>query len=198
MKQTQTQEEKSLTPYKKKVSGLISQSQGLDIKTEAQMETAVDYLKQVKDAGKKVKEQKEKLTDPAQETLRRIRALFKPIEDNIREAEGIIKDKMLSFDEIKRKQSESKIAKIEAKVKAGSIDITKAAEQMEKIEPKTQYEGDAGKIQYRTIKKILIVDKTKIPREYLVLNESLIRRDLLKGVSVPGAKIVEEKQVASY
>lgn len=195
---TITPEEKSLTPYKKKVSGLISQSQGLDIKTEAQMETAVDYLKQVKDAGKNIKEQKEKLTDPAQETLRRIRALFKPIEDNIREAEGIIKGKMLSFDEIKQKQSESKIEKIEAKVKAGNMDIVKAAKQVEKIEPKNSYEGDAGKIQYRTVKKILIVDKTKIPREYLIPNEVMIRKVLLAGKKIPGIKLVEEKQVASY
>lgn len=182
----------------KQIFSIVNQSEKLDIKTEAQMEMAVDYLKQIKDIGKSIKTQKEKLTNPAQEILRRIRALFKPLEDSQREAESIIKNKMLIYNQVVETRAEKKITRIEDKVKSGKMDIVKAAERIEKVEPKKNYEGAEGKIQYRTIKKILITDRNKIPRIYLEINETLIRQDLLRGVSIPGAKIVEEKQVASY
>lgn len=195
---TQQIETKTLAPYKKKTSLIVSQANELAIKTEKSMEIAVDYLKRIKEMAQQIKTEKEKLTKPAMEVLKNARTLFAPFEKNIKEAEFIVKDKMLKFDELQQAKAAEKIEKIEAKVKAGKIDLVKGAEKMEKVEPKKSYEGNVGKVQYRTVQKIVITNWNKIPREYLLLNESLIRRDLLKGVSVPGAKLVSEKSVAAY
>ena len=195
---TQQVETKSLAPYKKKTSAIVEKANELTIKTESNMEVAVDYLKKIKQIALEIKTEKEKLTKPAMEVLKNVRMLFNPFEVNIKEAEFIIKEKMLKFDELQQKKAAEKIEKIEAKVEEGKMDLVKAAEKMEKVEPKKNYAGEIGKVQYRTIQKIVITNRNKIPREYLLLNETLIRRDLLKGVSVPGAKLVSEKQVAAY
>jgi hypothetical protein len=47
------------------------------------------------------------------------------------------------------------------------------------------------------VKKLVIDDEDLIPREYLVINEVLLRKTLLEGMHVPGAHIEEVLSVTS-
>ena len=188
---------KEVEIYQNKTNSIVEQAHGLRIKTDKEMTLAVDYLKEIKENSNKVREIKEKYTKPANEILRMARQMFGPIELRFKEAEKIIKEKMLGFDEIKQKKALEQTSKLAEQVKSGKIDIQKAGEKMEKIEPKNSSEGQEGAIIYKTIKRVCVVDQNKIPRKYLKVDEVLLKRDLLAGVKIPGAEIREDKIVAS-
>ena len=187
---------KEIEVYKQKTNTIVFQAQNLKIRTDKDMVVAVDKLSEIKAIGNKIREIKEKYTKPANEILKTARAMFGPLEERFREAEKIIKEKMVVFDEIKRTIALEKTKEIAEQVEAGKLDIAKAGEMMEKIEPKNQYEGNEGVMQYRTVKKIVILDEAKIPRRYLLPNEVLIRKDMLSGIKIPGCELREEKIVA--
>lgn len=189
---------KEIKIYQKQVNNIASKAEELEIKTEKQIETATDYLHQIKEASKRVKELKEGYTKPANEILKNARMMFSPLESKFKTAEMIIKDKMIEFDKRKQLESIKKSEKISEEVKKGNLDITKAGEKMQNIMPKSGYKGEEGAISYKTIKKIRIANETKIPRKYLVPNETLIRKDLLSGKKIAGVELIEEKIVASY
>lgn len=189
--------QKEIELYQSKINSITEQANSLKIKTDKEMTLAVDYLKEIKQNSNKVREIKERYTKPANEILRMARHMFGPIEMKFKEAERIIKDKMIKFDELKQKKALEQSSKLAEQVKAGKLDIQTAGEKMEKIEPKNSYEGQEGAITYKMIKKIYITDQNKIPRKYLKVDEVLLKRDLLAGVKIPGAEIREDKIVAS-
>ena len=55
------------------------------------------------------------------------------------------------------------------------------------------FRSGAGTVQWMTVKKLVIEDETKIPREYLDVNETRVKEALKAGTVVPGAKLIEEK-----
>ena len=195
---TQTITTKQIEPYKKKTSAIVLQANELTIKTENELKVAVDYLSEIKNISKKITEEKIKFTEPANAILKRAREIFSPIEKSYKTAEILIKSKILDYNLIQEKKAEKKIETIENKVKEGNLDIVKAAAKIENLTPAKNVSGKTGSVQYRIVKKIVIFNRNKIPTEYLLLNEVLIRKDLLRGVQVPGAKLVEEKVIASY
>ena len=189
---------KEIKVYQKQVSTIVSKAEALTIKTEKQITTATDYLYQIKEASKKIKELKEGYTKPANEILKNARAMFSPLELKFKTAEMIIKDKMIAFDKEKQLQALKEAEELSKKVQEGEVDIIEAGKKLQEITPKTGYKGNEGAISYKTIKRIRIVNEAKIPRKYLVPNETLIRKDLLEGKKIMGVQLIEEKIVASY
>jgi hypothetical protein len=186
-----------LKVYEKQTNLVIDKANQLVIKTDSDMIVAVDGLKQVKSIAANIKELKEKYTKPANEILKVARSMFGPFENNLKDAEAIIKAKMLQFDELKIKESLKEAEKIAKAVKSGKLDISEAGEKLANIEPSNSYSGENGSISYKKIKKVVITDVNLIPRKYLVPNEMMIKNDLLLGISIKGCQIVEEKIVAS-
>jgi hypothetical protein len=57
--------------------------------------------------------------------------------------------------------------------------------------------GNIGEVQVRKIRKVRIVDAALLPREYLIPNEVVIRRDALGGKQIPGVEIYDEEVIAA-
>ena len=51
-------------------------------------------------------------------------------------------------------------------------------------------------MQFRKIQRVEIIDESLIPRKYLEVNMTAIRRDALSGVNIPGVKVVDDTIVA--
>ena len=90
--------------------------------------------------------------------------------------------------EIEKKEIEKK-AEIEKKVIDGKIGIDKAFEKINKFEEKKEVTT------IRTNRVIKIIDKSKIPSKYWVIDTVLLRKDVLSGVigEKEGVKIEEQK-----
>lgn len=190
MKQEPTKE---IKVFQKQSNSIIEKAEDLTISKAEEMEIATDYRHQISVASKKIKEAKELYTKPANEILKNARAMFSPLEMKFKTANDIIKKKMEEFNERQEKEALKEIEEIEKKVKEGSLDITEAGIKLEKLTPNNKYQGEIGSTSFRTHKEIRITNETLIPREYLVLNEVKIRKDLLAGKKIKGCELVIKK-----
>ena len=185
---------KELAVVKTQVNKSISTAQQLTIKTKEDLEGATVVLSKIKSVGKLIQQKKESITKPLNEALKNARDLFRPLEESWEEAERIVKQKMVVFQVAEEKKVEKKEEKIAEKVDAGKITFEQASVKLEKIDkPETQI----GNTIFKTIKKVIIKDEAKLPREYLLPNEVLIRKDALAGKEIAGVEVIEEKIVAS-
>jgi hypothetical protein len=187
---------KELAPIKSQISKVISSANSLEIKNRDGLNNAVDILSKVKRIGNTIKAKKESIIKPINESLKSIRELFRPLEDEWSEAEMIIKEKMNVFNELEEEKARIKEAKITEKVESGKMSMEKAANQLEEIQPEKKIESKNGSVQFKTYRDVIIEDESKLPYKYLVPDRVRIRRDALSGVIIEGVKVVEKKQIA--
>lgn len=194
----------NLTPIKRQVTTAVNRANDILIDSQESLASAADILKAVKDAGKVVKTEKEKITKPLNESLKAARDLFRPIEDDLATGERIIKSKMVDYEaEIEAKRA-AEAAKLEARVEKGTMRTDTAMRKMDDLETvDSTVKGAKGSVNFREVRKVKIVDPTKIPLKYLMDEkviaaiETAVRTDVLNGTKVDGVEIKIEKVVAS-
>lgn len=145
-------------------------------------------------------------TQVVNEALKSARALFKPIEDTLEQAENGIKTKMLTYKEIKRKLAEKaqKKAEEEAKrqeelVKSGEItpvqgvlNTTRAQIEANQAKGEKTTKTESGaKATEKFITEYVVIDKTLIPLIFMEPNMVEIKNAFKSGQPVPG---VEERK----
>lgn len=194
----------NLTPVKRQVTTVANQANELFVDSAESLSQATDILSKIKTSAKGVKAQKELITKPLNDALKSARDLFRPLENDLAQAERIIKDKMLDYsNEVDRKAAEE-AAKLEARVEKGTMRVDTAMRKMDDIETVgSSIQGEKGNVQFRVVRNVKIVDPTKIPLKYLTNEKVLdalraaVRTDVLNGTKVDGVEVVEEKQVAA-
>lgn len=177
---------------KKEISPLIEKAQNLKITGPKQITQATEFLSQANTYLDKLTEEKEKLTKPINEALKEIRARYKPTELVLQEAISTLRSSISKYqtEQLKLKQKEEE--KIAARIGEGKgkIKLETAVEKMSSIStPAQNIQTDTGSIRFRTDKVLKITDPNKIPREYLILDESAILKALKLGAIIPGAEI---------
>src|SRR3990167_2246307 len=192
-------ETKELQPLKAQISKLENQASAVQIETQEGYVEAIDLVANLKKIGSILKDKKESITKPLNESLRNARELFAPIEKRFQLAESTIKGKLLNYKRKTDEEARKKEEGIAKKIETGQIKKIETAEKkieaIERVENTTH--GQIGKIQIKKIKKVRIVDESKLPREYLVPDMVKIRKDALNGQLVLGVEVYEEEQVAS-
>lgn len=189
--------ELQLAPLKAQVTKVATAAEMVIIKTNEDMIRAVDILGKIKDAGKKITAEKEKITKPLSEALKNARALFAPLEAQWEEAEKTIKYKMVKYQTLSEAKAEKKIETIEKKIEEGKISFEQGIEKIAGIEPGSTVETDSFSLTFREDRKMEIIDASLIPDEYWQIDEVKLRKDVLAGKEVPGAKIVIVKTPVS-
>lgn len=198
-------ETKELGVVKVQVTKAGDAANQLVVKVKEDMPVAVDLLARIKKVGGLVKEKKEGITKPLNEALKNARELFRPIEDALINAEGVVKTKMLEFNSSEEKRLKEEQEAIAKKVEGGKMKFDTAVKKMEALEPvEITHQSKAGEVQFRIVKKVVIEKPELVPAKYL-MNEKVVdalraavREDALAGVVIPGVKVVEEKTVAGY
>ena len=195
----ETIDQREVSIVKQQATKALTAATALIIKTDEDMVSATDMLSKIKQVGKMIKDRKEQITRPLTEALNSARDLFKPIELSHYNAEVMIKSKMLAYQDDQDKKREVEKMKLAERVEKGTLKPETAIKRMEDIqEVQTNVKGKFGEVTTRTIKKVRIVDESKLPREYLVPNMPKINEDSLKqGVQIPGVEIFEERVIAA-
>jgi hypothetical protein len=166
----------------------------LALKNEADHETAIKGLARIAGERKRGDEMRRFFTDPLNEQTKRINALFKPSLDLLAGAETEIRHKLIAYQAEVAKKADAAKAKVMEKVEAGTMKIETAVKKIESVkEPEKTVRTEEGTITYKEVKKVIIEDASKLPREYLVPDEVKIRKVALAGVEIPGVKVVVEK-----
>jgi hypothetical protein len=173
---------KELAVIQKEVVSVEEEVLSLKIKNQDDLENAKLALTRVGGLQKSVKETKEGMTKPINDSLKAIRSFFAPIEEKLNNGEIAIKTGMKNY-------LDSLIPKQEAiaqRVENGTMKFETATQKIAKVEEKID------SIPTRKIAKVEIVDSNSIPREYLVIDMVKLRADLLTGKEVKGARLIYE------
>jgi len=189
----------------KEVQALIKrQAEGADkvakeiiIKNQNDFEKASELFLKVKQAGKYIASEKEKMTRGLLDTLANIRSFFKPYEIMQSNAEKEVGSKILAYQLEEEKKSQIKIDAVVEKVEKGKMTFEQANEKIETLEVAKKVEVNTGAVQFKTIRDYEIIDEKLIPKKYWVLDLVKLRKDALDGIEIDGVRVVEKKIINS-
>lgn len=189
---------KEIATIDKKMATLVSKQEQeaneLVIKDLEDMKYATTILSDVNRMADKLEEERTKLTVPLNATLKEINSRYKPFSTMLSNAVSTIRTKMMEAQKRFDAEADAKREKLMDRVERGTMKVETAVSKMEDIpDANAKVLTDSGAVQWVTVKKLVIVDAKKIPREYLDINEARIKDALKNGIMVEGAKLVEEK-----
>lgn len=188
---------KEMTEIKEQVFGVQKSANDLVIKTKEDMALGADLLHNVKAVEDLIVERKEGITRPLMTALSSVRDLFKPLELAHQDAKKVIKAKMLAYQIEEDEKIEKEKARIAARVEKGTMKVETASAKLETIGTTgAKTVGSVGKTSIRVVKKVRIVDESRIPREYLVPNMTAITEAIIRnGAVIAGVETYEEKSI---
>lgn len=203
MQKTVVMIEKDTQTVFKKVNGVV-------VRNEKEMNEAGELLSQVKSRLKRVEEKRKEYVQPLNDQVKKINGDFKALAEPYVEMEKVLKGAIGSYVaeqqrlERERVRAEEEARREEARKLAEKEKISnrKALAQIEKpVEEvvKTSVKTDTAKVITKTVTKFEIVDESKVPDEYKVVSEQLVRKAVNSGVKkIAGVRIYEETQVSAY
>ena len=188
---------KEIELYQKQVASAAKFSTTLTVKTKEDYEGALAEGKDIKAKLDAIVERKQEITKPLYSSYKSVLALFKPIEDAGETALRAIKSKMLEYTNRKTAEAEAEKLKLAHKVETGYMKPETAVAKMDAIveQPKT-VSTENGSATTRTVKKYYIVDKAKIPLQFMEANMVAIKASFRAGMPVAGVEEREEKELS--
>ena len=194
------------------------------IENEADKENAVIMLKEISDYKKAIKKQEDELSSDAKKELAEIKAMFNEPKSFLNDAEEIVRGKINHFLNEQKARMEAEALAIKQKAEdealkqaeelealksgAGEYDAVTRKAMIEAIEAKQNKIIDATAKQMeinqssansvvRKVWAFRLTDLSKVPLQYLQLNETAVRNAIKAGErNIAGLEIFQECQVA--
>lgn len=194
------------------------------IENEADKENAVIMLKEISDYKKAIKKQEDELSSDAKKELAEIKAMFNKPKSFLNDAEEIVRGKINHFLNEQKARMEAEALAIKQKAEdealkqaeelealksgAGEYDAVTRKAMIEAIEAKQNKIIDATAKQMeinqssansvvRKVWAFRLTDLSKVPLQYLQLNETAVRNAIKSGErNIAGLEIFQECQVA--
>ena len=190
-------EQKELEVVKTQTDKAFQAVSVLSIKTSDDYKKAEEIRGKVKSVAKMIDTKKKEITQPINDSLKRIRDIFKPIETSCEDSLEILEGKMIAF----RREEDARIAKdkekIMNKVETGYIKPETAVKKVIEVGNVKSNLKEAGvTTSVRKLARVKIVEESAIPREYLVVSEKLVFEALKAGKQVAGAELYYEEIIA--
>jgi hypothetical protein len=181
--------QKELVPIEKTVTLVSKKVADLVIKDVTTMATASEYRSQLKEYAKSIKEKKAEVLDPLNETLKKFKSWFKPVEDKCEANLAIIDGKMVTYQTAKIAKECAEEAKIVAKIESGKIDMDKAVDKLAKIDRvEKKVDTESGSTSFISVPCFEVIDISLLPIEYHLPDEVKIRVAMKSGAELPGVK----------
>lgn len=188
-------EDKRVALVEKEVSPLVEEAKSIKIKDEASLEEATELLSKVNQGLDKITEEKEKVTKPANEILKAERARWKPMETVLESAKTILRQGITKYQTKVTEEAAKKAAQIAEKAGSGKMAPQTAIRKMGEIQaPTKSVATKSGSLKFMTVQKFEVIDKTKLPWDYLLADEVAIRKAMKEdGLKLPGVRYYEEQ-----
>jgi len=175
-----------------KAEVIVREAKEMVVQDKDSLTAAVDFLGKVATAKKEVDSRRRFFTDPLNQQVKSINDLFRNYSDPLEKADKIVRNKVLIYqaEEAKRVAEEQRKVAEKARTqaeKAGEfapIPIN-IVEELEKT-----VRAGAGSATTRQVWTFKIVDPSKVPDEYKVIDEKKIAAVVKAGIrSIPGVEI---------
>lgn len=160
-----------------------------------------EFLKLIVARKKRIEELRQFFVKPLNDHVKQINASFKQASIPLETIEKEVKDKMMKYRRIEaeklEKERQRKLKEAE-KLKTESLKEERI-EQAQSIKQETKIESESGAVRARKVWKFELINANEIPREYLMVNETAIRRAVLEGArEIPGVRIYEDEVLGVY
>lgn len=188
----------------------------LVVKDETGLNKAAEILSNVKTRIKRLEDKRKEYVGPINDQVKAINEDFKRMAAPYLEAERLVKSAIGSYMDAQRKiqedaeREERKRRQEEARVLAeaegistqkAAAEVRKAAEAEAVAKPVEEKPATAvaKKMATKIVTRFEVVDPSKVPAEYLVVDHSAIRQAVAAGAKrIAGVKIWEESQIVGY
>lgn len=195
---------KELAVVEKKIKGMQEMVDSTVVTNDEELASISDKIKNVKMMGKFVKEKKDAFVAPAKEIIDRAKEMFDGPIKQCANAEEVLKQKAQKYLTVKEDKRLKDAKKIEDDLAAGKIKKVETAVNKLEALPEQQKKVATGSSVLRMQKRKVaeIVDKSLIPDEFWVIDETRVKKEALEreknGVAgIPGVIIKEESTMVS-
>jgi len=189
--------------YIEKIDSLMETAFELSVDTESSNENAVSIGTTAKALLKKIEDQRKELISEPSEFVKSVNSFCKIFTEKLQGIEDLMKQKIAQYRAVleqRRREAELAAKKtandlqkkldLEAKEK-GTEPVKVEAPVIPKQETVTR--SETGSAYGRKVWTFKIIDVQSVPREYLVVSDSLLRDAVRAGVrNIPGVEIFEE------
>lgn len=208
----------NLVTYKASAEESLDYARKIIVKTDEELQEAIDLATRIKSTAKAVDEHRKMLKDPFDQWAKKIQAAFKPILDTFDQAEARVKTAILEHHreverrrlELERQEQERYQRQLEeAKKEKAATDalfgpsetasnpVLDVAPPVMTIPQAGPLRGTAGSASIGKVWKWRLKDITKVDRENLMLNESLITAKVKAGERIiSGIEIYQEDSMS--
>jgi len=171
----------------KKRSNLCAQDiASIEINSNEDYDKAVETGKRINGLLKSIDDQEKLITKPMNEALKAARDQFRPYKEIVEGAKDLLKSKCNDYQRRQAAENAANEAKIMARVEKGTITEKTATTKLA-----TQAENTVGST--TSVLKVTIVDIKLIPEEFLVVNETAIKKAYREGREIPGVTCAYEQ-----
>lgn len=183
-------ENKQVVKLQKEITPIISTAMKIEIVDEKSLTVAVEKLSQINKYLDQVTKTKETVTKPLNFALKAARELFKPLESSLGEVKDYLRHGMTTYQTEKKRIEDIEANKIENRIGEGKgkLKFETAVKKIEDLKTVDNIKSDSGSVKFKTVEKFEVEDISKLPIEYILANEVLIRQQMLKGVKLPGVR----------
>ncbi len=167
------------------------------IASQSDLIKATEILSTLNKALDTVTEDKKKITDPLNATLKEIRFRYKPAEEALENAIEHIRSKMTIYqtEQVNIQKAEEKRIADRVGAGKGHYTVDTAVAKIEALDkPLENIEGSNGSLSFREVKCFEVVDKMKLPPEYLLADEVAIRKQMVAGNELQGVRYFSEQR----
>ena len=188
----------SAKEYNDRAMTIQSQVKNLVIKDQASYENAASLLKAIKDIGKMAEEARKKITVPLDQAKKAVMELFQPTATATANLEAHLKSLMIAYTNEQNRIREAQEAKLrqqaeteerrkkkELEERAAKAEASGKVEKAEELRQQAQEVRVEAPVLAPTVQKVSgvsmmklwkarCVDINKVPREYMVINQSMI------------------------
>jgi hypothetical protein len=198
------EESKELIEVRENVSAIVVQAGAVVIASAQDVEDASGILKSLAGAKKSLTAMRLFFVKPLNDQVSKINDMFKAIAAPAEEADVIVRGKILAYRqevaERERKEQERLNRLAEARMERAEkkAEETGAPVPAPIIPSVVSYQDKTiGSVTARKVWSYRIVDEAKVPREYLIVEPTLVRKAVREGArDIPGIEIFEEEQLA--
>ena len=187
---------------------VVAMANAITVETVREEEKAYDGLKQISSALKHIEAERKKITKPLDDSKKAVQSLFKQLKEPFEQADGIIREKVLTFHQEQQRRADEERRKLEEQQRKAEERAARLREQgkeraAEKAEVRAEeLEEDASDVVPEVATKTVvttrwtfdIVNAKRVPREYCEPDRRLIRQAVNGGVrDIPGVEIYQEE-----
>ena len=155
---------------------MSQQAEAIQVTTTEQEEQAYTALTQIKQAIKTIESKRKEITTPLNASLKATNAMFKKLSAPFVEADRIVRDKVMDF---RQAQEEKAYKELERRQKIQAAHEAKGHETHEITQPIVEVAKTTVTSKRWTFE---VVDVNKVPREYLVLDNTAVNKAIRNGV----------------